>query len=130
MATSFLRFCRAGSVDGMAFAVGVSGVECAASEGRIYTGSVEGASGSGILVAWAVALGSNFVGNGLRLGFWCSSSFPLLSSVNNDGQKSMQMSENLDNPSENSAAVSISSSCSCCLQCSSTVMSTKHSSSG
>ena len=64
MTTSFLRFCRAGSVDGMAFAVGVSGVECAAGEGRIYTGSIEGAVGNGLLVAWAVALGFNFMGIG------------------------------------------------------------------
>ena len=62
MATSFLRFCKAGSVDGMAFAVGVSGVECAASEGRMCTGSREGAAGSGLLVAWAVTLGFNFMG--------------------------------------------------------------------
>ena len=48
MATSFLRFCRAGNVDGMAFVVGVSGVECAAGEGRIYTGEGQG---SGLLVA-------------------------------------------------------------------------------
>ena len=67
---------------------GSSGIGYAA--GRIYTGytrSEEGAAGSGLLVAWAVALGSNFVGSGLRLGFWGSSSFPLLSLVNNDGQK-------------------------------------------
>ena len=38
MAANFLRFCRAGSVDGMAFAVGVSGVKCAVGEGRICTG--------------------------------------------------------------------------------------------
>ena len=51
MATSFLRFCRAGSVDGMTFAVSVSGVDCAVGEDRIYIGSVEGAIGSGLLVA-------------------------------------------------------------------------------
>ena len=51
MTTSFFRFYRAGSVDGMAFAVGVSGIECATSEGRIYIGSVEGAAGSGFLVS-------------------------------------------------------------------------------
>ena len=62
MADNFLRFCRANSVDGMAFAVGVSGVECAASEGRICTRSGEGVAGSGLLVAWAVALGFNFMG--------------------------------------------------------------------
>ena len=64
MATSFLRFCRARSVDGMAFAVGVSGVECAAGEDRMCTWSGEGAAGNGLLVAWAVVLGFNFVGIG------------------------------------------------------------------
>ena len=62
MTTNFLRFCRVDSVDEMAFAVGVSGVECAASEGRICTGSGEGATGSWLLVAWAVTLGFNFMG--------------------------------------------------------------------
>ena len=87
-----------------------------------------------------MALGFNFMGNGLRISFWGSSiaSFPLPSSVNNgeiaslflDGQKVAQMFENSNNPSENSVKVSISSSCSCCLQCSSTVVSIRHSSSG
>ena len=68
----------------MALAVGVSGVECAAGVGRMCTGSGEGAACNGLLVAWAVALGFNFVGNGLRICFWVSStaSFPLPSSVN------------------------------------------------
>ena len=35
----------------MTFEVGVLGVECAVSEGRMGTGSREGAAGSGILVA-------------------------------------------------------------------------------
>ena len=56
MATSFLRFCRAGNVDGMAFAsavgAGSSGKGCAA--GSVYTRSEEGASGNGLFVAWAV----------------------------------------------------------------------------
>ena len=64
MATNFLKFCRAGSVNGVAFPVGVSSVECAASEGRIYTESGEGVAGSGLLVAWAVALGFIFIGIG------------------------------------------------------------------
>ena len=64
MATSFLRFCRAGIVDGMAFAVGVSGVECTVGEGRMCTGSGEGVAGSGLLVAWEVTLGFNFMGIG------------------------------------------------------------------
>ena len=70
MATDFLKFWTSG-VDGLAsaLAVGASGVDCAAGVGRIYTGSVEGAVGSGLLVAWAVALGSNFVGSGLRISF-------------------------------------------------------------
>ena len=64
VATSFLKFCRAGSANGVAFPVGVSGVECAAGEGRIYTKSGEGAVGSGLLVAWALTLGFNFMGIG------------------------------------------------------------------
>ena len=49
-------------------------------------GSGEGAAGSGLLVAWAVALGFKFVGSGLRICFWGSSttSFPLPSSVSNE----------------------------------------------
>ena len=48
----------------MALAVGVSGVECVAGEGRICIGSGKGAIGRGILVAWALALGFNFMGIG------------------------------------------------------------------
>ena len=67
MATNFLRFCRASSVNGVAFGDGVSGVGCAA--GMVYTRSREGAYGSGLFVAWAVD-------------FWgfSISSFPLPSS--------------------------------------------------
>ena len=57
MATSFLRFCRADNVDRMAFAIGVSSVECAAGVGRMLTGS-------GLFLGWAVALGSKFLGIG------------------------------------------------------------------
>ena len=64
VATNFLKFCMAGSADGVAFVVGVLGVDCAACVGRIYTWSVEGATGSGHLVAWAVTLGFSFMGIG------------------------------------------------------------------
>ena len=102
-----MRFCRAGSVDGMTFAVGVSGVECAAREERMCTGSREGAAGSGLLVAWAMALGFNFMGIGRRIIFFGSSpaSFPLPSSVSigeitsffSYGQATSQISEDSNN---------------------------------
>ena len=84
-------------------------MDCAAGEGRIYTRSREGAAGSGLPVAWAVVLGFNVVGSGLRIGFWGSSttSFPLPFSVSNGEIASF-----------------------CCLHCSSTVVSIRHSSSG
>ena len=51
MATSFLKFCSIGS-DGVAFVVGASGANCDAGVGcatdMVYTGSVEGATGSGL----------------------------------------------------------------------------------
>ena len=56
VATSFLRFCRAGS-DGVAFMVGALGVACGAGVGRMLTGS-------GLFLGWAVALGSKFMGIG------------------------------------------------------------------
>ena len=98
MATSFLRFCRAGTIDGMTFAsaagAGSSVKGCAA--GKVYTRSGEGASGSGLFVAWAVD-------------FWGSSiSYFLLPSSVSIGEVSSF----------------------CCLHCSSTVVSIRHSSSG
>ena len=42
MATNLLMFCSTGSVDGVAFVVGVSGFECAAGLGKIYTKSIGG----------------------------------------------------------------------------------------
>ena len=68
MATSFLKFFSIGS-DGVAFIVGALGVDCAAGEGsmctgRVYTGSVEGATSSALLVAWAVEVGFSFMGIG------------------------------------------------------------------
>ena len=58
MATNLLMFCSTSIANGVAFPVGASGV------GRIYTWSVEGATGSGLLVAWAVAVGFSFMGIG------------------------------------------------------------------
>ena len=52
-----------------ALAVSASGVECVAGVGKMCTGSGESAAGSGLLVAWEVALGFNFMGNGLRISF-------------------------------------------------------------
>ena len=60
MATNFLWYCT-GSVDGME---GVSCVECAVGLGRLCTWSGEGTASCGLLVAWAVALGFNFMGIG------------------------------------------------------------------
>ena len=37
MATNFLKFCRAGSANWVAFVVGVSGFECVSGVGKIYT---------------------------------------------------------------------------------------------
>ena len=42
MATNLLMFCSTGSVDGVAFVVGVSGFECVAGLGKIYTESIGG----------------------------------------------------------------------------------------
>ena len=56
-ATNFLRFYRAGNVNGMAFVVGVSGVACGAGVGRMWTGS-------GLFLGWEVALGTKFMGIG------------------------------------------------------------------
>ena len=93
----------------MALVVGVSGVECVAGVGRVCTRSGECVGGSGLFVAWEVALGLNFVGSGLRISFCGSStaSFPLPSSFSNGEIASFY-----------------------CLQCSTTVVSIKHSLSG
>ena len=110
MATNFLQFCTSGANGlALALAAGASGIDYVVGVGRIYTGSVEGVVGNGLLVASAVALEFNFVGSGLRIGFWGSSttSFPLPSSVSNGEIASF-----------------------CCLQCSSIVVSIRHSSSG
>ena len=52
MATNVLKFCKAGIENGMTFPVGASDVGCAA--GRIYTRLEEGASSSGLFIAWAM----------------------------------------------------------------------------
>ena len=55
MATNFLKFCRTGSAIGVAFPVGAPRVGCAV--GRIY-------SSSGLLLGWAMTLGSKSMGIG------------------------------------------------------------------
>ena len=57
MATNFFKFCISSDELALALAEGVLGVDCAAGEGKIYTGS-------GLLLGWAVALGSKFMGIG------------------------------------------------------------------
>ena len=62
-ATSSLKFCT--TCSGLDLALGAAGVLCWDWDaGRIYTGSVDGAAGSGFLVAWAVAVGFSFKGIG------------------------------------------------------------------
>ena len=48
----------------LALAARVLGVDCAAGEGRIYTGSGEDVVGSRLFLGWAMALGSKFMGIG------------------------------------------------------------------
>ena len=68
MATSSLKFCM--TCSGLDLALGAAGFEfatgvgCGAGEGRIYTWSAEGATGSGYLVSWAVAVVSKSMGFG------------------------------------------------------------------
>ena len=45
VATNFLKFCRTGSVNGVAFPVGASGVGYASGVGKMYTWSVVGVVG-------------------------------------------------------------------------------------
>ena len=49
MATNLLKLCSQGSANGVAFEDGVSGVGYASGVGKMYTWSVEGATGSGLL---------------------------------------------------------------------------------
>ena len=97
--------------DGGGFCVGCFRVGRASGVRRIYTWSVEGATGSGLLVAWLVAVGFNSVVNGFKISSWGSStiSFPLPSSVLKGrisswfslGKTTSHISEDSDNPSDN-----------------------------
>ena len=131
MATYFLRLFKAGS-DGLAWVLGAgaagfwfdAGVGCAACVGKIYTWSVEGATSSGLFVAWVVAVGFHYVGNGFETSSWGSSiiSFPLpslvikgrISSWFSLGKTTSHIYEDSDNPLDNSIKSSISSWCGCC----------------
>ena len=59
MATNSLKFCMACS-DGLdlPLGAGAAGFDFSAGEGRIYTWLSEGATGSGLFLGWAMALGS------------------------------------------------------------------------
>ena len=110
MATNFLKLCSQYSANGVAFGYGVSGVGYALAVGKMYSWSVEGATGSGLLV-----------GNGFKTSSWGSStvSFPLPSSVIKGriysfislGKTTTHISEDSDNPSDNSIKSSISPWC-------------------
>ena len=140
-ATNLLKFCMAGS-DGLdlALGAGAAGFDFAVGVGSMYTWSVEGATGSRHLVAWAAALGSIFMGIGWRV-ILCGSflaSIPLPSSVNKAmisswlslGKTTSHIYEDSANPSDNSIKCSISSWCGCCSHYSSAIMSVKHHPSG
>ena len=129
MATNLLKFFSIVSDDGVAFVVGVlgagaAGFEFAAGVGKIYTWSVEGATGNGLLVAWVVVVGFNSVGNGFETSSWDSSTICFLlpssvikgriSSFFSLGKTTAHVSEDLDNPSDNSIKSSISPWCGCC----------------
>ena len=86
-------FCKTTSAIDVAFPVGPPGVGCAT--GRVYTRSREGASCSGLFMAWAKDFWSFYI-----------SSFPLPSSVSigevssffSHGQSVAQIYEDSDNP--------------------------------
>ena len=124
LATNLLKLLRQSSANRMAFGVAVFGVDCVAGEGIMYIWLVEGATGSGYLVAWALAVGFSFMGIGWTVSF-CgsfSTSNPLPSSVNTSmisswfslGKTTSHISEDSSNPSGNSIKSSISSWCGCC----------------
>ena len=127
--TNFLNFCRTGSAIDVDFMVGVLGVDCVAGVGKMYTWSVEGATGSGQLVAWAVALGFN-LGIGRMIGSWVPStvSYPLLSSVNNGEVASFFSHRQTAAPTKDSKFTT-RPSCGCCRHGSSTMVPLRHSSS-
>ena len=66
MATNFLKFCSMACSDGLdlPLGAGAAGFDFSAGVGSMYTWSSEGATGSGYLVAWAVAVVSKSTGFG------------------------------------------------------------------
>ena len=79
MATNFLRLFKVGSAR-LALVVGASEVGCGASEGRIYTWSVEGATSSGTRIQFH----GNWLKGKLLWFFPCFYSTALLSQQGND----------------------------------------------
>ena len=57
MATNFFKFCTTSDELALSLAARVLGVDCAAGEGGMCTGS-------GLFLGWTVALGSKFMGIG------------------------------------------------------------------
>ena len=113
MGTNFLKLCSHSSANGVPFGDGVSGVGYASGVGKMYTWSVEGATGSGLLV-----------GNRFKTSSWGSYtvSFPLPSSVIKGrissffslGKTTAHISEDSVHPSDNSIKSSISPWRGCC----------------
>ena len=64
MATSSLNFCMADSGLDLLLGAGAAGFDFVAGVGSMYTWSSEGATGSGVLVSWAVAMVSKPMGFG------------------------------------------------------------------
>ena len=62
VATNFLMLCSIGNVDGVAFVVGIFGVDCAAGVGSMQTELV---GGRGKLFSWCSSTSSSFSNRGI-----------------------------------------------------------------
>ena len=103
LATNFLMFSTRSDGLALALGAGVLGVDCAAGEDRVYTWSIKGAAGNGLLVALAVGFWGSFV-----------SSFPLPSSVSIGEVSSFFSHVQTEKLVSEDSKFSISPSCSYC----------------